>query len=31
MYEARPDLFPCGYLTDAEIGLWEIYYKSLKK
>jgi len=30
MYEARPDVFPEGYLTDTELRLWEKYYASLK-
>ena len=31
MYEARPDLFPQGYLTDIELELWGIYYENRKK
>ena len=30
LYEARPDIFPQGYLTHTEIELWGIYYKNLK-
>lgn len=26
LYELRPDLFPEGYLTDAELSLWASYY-----
>lgn len=27
LFEARPDLFPEGYLTDIEMGLWGEYYR----
>jgi len=30
LYEARPDIFPQGYLTEDEIMLWEKYYQSIK-
>ena len=26
LYQACPDLFPQGYLTDTEIDLWALYY-----
>ena len=26
MFEVRPDLFPQGFLTDAEMYLWGLYY-----
>ena len=25
LFEVRPDLFPQGYLTDAEMALWDLY------
>lgn len=25
LFEIRPDLFPQGYLTDAEMALWDLY------
>jgi len=31
LYEALPDLFPAGYLTQTEMELWGMYYKYLKK
>lgn len=27
MFEARPDLFPEGYLTETEIALWGEHYR----
>jgi hypothetical protein len=27
LYEARPDHFPAGYLTDTEIAVWGLFYK----
>jgi len=30
LYEARPDLFPEGYLTRTEIGLWSRFYSEKK-
>jgi len=27
IYEVRPDIFPEGYLTDAEISVWHEYYR----
>lgn len=29
MYEARPDLFPDGYLTRLEQELWDLFYIEL--
>lgn len=26
LYEARPDLFPEGYLTSTELAVWTEYY-----
>ena len=26
LYEACPDIFPQGYLTDTELHLWGLYY-----
>ena len=26
LFEARPDVFPEGYLTETEIGVWGMYY-----
>lgn len=26
LFEARPDLFPEGYLTDTEMAIWGEYY-----
>ena len=31
LYEARPDLFPEGYLTDDEIGLWARHYEDQQR
>lgn len=31
MFEARPDIFPEGYLTDCEIELWGIYHSNLNE
>lgn len=31
MFQARPDVFPEGYLTDTEIALWGLYYDELDK
>ena len=31
LFEVRPDLFPQGFLTQAEIELWARYYGSLEK
>ena len=30
LFEARPDLFPQGYLTDLEMEMWGEYYEGLK-
>ena len=30
LYEARPDIFPEGFLTNAEIELWERFYEDMK-
>jgi hypothetical protein len=27
LYEHRPDLFPQGFLTDAELALWAVHYE----
>lgn len=27
LYEARPDVFPAGYLTDTETALWGLFYE----
>lgn len=27
LYEARPDLFPEGFLSESEIELWDLYYE----
>jgi hypothetical protein len=29
LFEARPDVFPEGYLTDCELELWGFYYQEL--
>lgn len=29
LYEARPDLFPQGFLTEDEMLLWSFYYNEL--
>jgi len=29
LFQVRPDLFPEGYLTPVEAGLWELFYKDL--
>ena len=29
LYEARPDLFPQGFLTTDELELWGMYYQDL--
>jgi len=31
LYEARPDIFPQGYLTDTEMELWGMYYDHIKR
>lgn len=31
LFEARPDLFPEGLLTDTEIELWTMFEKELEK
>lgn len=31
LFQVRPDLFPEGYLTDAEILLWSKYYDNKKQ
>jgi len=31
LYEARPDLFPAGYLTNTEMELWGMYYDHIEK
>jgi hypothetical protein len=31
LFELRPDLFPEGFLTDAETELWGLYLDSIKK
>jgi len=30
LYEARPDLFPQGFVTQVEIALWSKFYEGLK-
>ena len=30
LFEVRPDLFPQGYLCDAEVALWDLYLEGLK-
>jgi hypothetical protein len=30
LFEAIPDLFPQGFLTDIEIGLWARFYDEQK-
>lgn len=30
LFEVRPDLFPQGYLCDAEVALWALYIEDLK-
>jgi hypothetical protein len=27
LFEARPDIFPEGYLTPTETAIWGMYYK----
>lgn len=27
LYEARPDLFPQGFLTDVERDIWGLYFE----
>lgn len=27
LFEARPDVFPDGYLTPAETALWGLWYE----
>jgi hypothetical protein len=27
LFEARPDIFPEGYLTSTELSIWGLYYK----
>jgi hypothetical protein len=27
LFEARPDLFPEGYVTDVEMQVWNFYYQ----
>lgn len=27
LFEARPDLFPGGYVTDLEMHIWDFYYR----
>ena len=31
LYEARPDIFPEGYLTYLEQQLWDLYYMEIKE
>jgi hypothetical protein len=31
LFQARPDVFPEGYLTDTEIALWGLYYDELDR
>lgn len=31
LYEARPDLFPQGFLTTTEIELWGKHYKAKRR
>lgn len=31
LFELRPDLFPEGYLTEAETQLWAKYYEDKGK
>lgn len=31
LYETRPDLFPEGFLTEAETELWSLYYEEKAK
>lgn len=27
LFEIRPDLFPCGFLCDAELELWGRFFE----
>lgn len=29
LFEARPDIFPEGYLTDCEMEIWSLYHSEL--
>ena len=29
LYEARPDLFPQGFVTQVEMSLWAKFYEGL--
>jgi len=31
LYEVRPDIFPYGFLTRAELELWGLFYDDLNK
>jgi hypothetical protein len=31
LFEIRPDLFPEGFLTDAEMEIWALYYDEKSK
>lgn len=31
LFEARPDIFTEGFLTDTEIGVWGAYYEERNK
>ena len=31
LFEARPDIFPEGYLTGCEIELWALYHGELNE
>lgn len=31
LFELRPDLFPEGYLTDAEMSLWASYFEERRQ
>ena len=31
LYQCRPDLFPEGYLTIAEIELWGLHYEQRER
>jgi len=31
LFEIRPDVFPEGYLTDAEVGLWRRWFEAHSK
>jgi hypothetical protein len=31
LFEARPDIFPEGRLTDVELAMWGDYYEGLNR